>query len=153
MTGSCTLRTCWKQLSDFRDIGALLKNKYRKAKQVKNTHFISQTSNKARHQRFTKISKRDLVFVDRSPNYCYSDNSVGFLGTIGRECTRLQRGLDRKSMKKWERNSCRRLCRKCGYKVGSFIIKETFDCDCKFKWCCTVHCKQCQRNVTKYFCK
>lgn len=153
VTGSCQLRTCWKQLADFRQIGDRLRKKYRRAKHVYNLHKSIHYSNKVSYPKLTKVSKHDLVYSEDSPNYCETDNSIGYLGTLGRECLKLEKGANKSSLTKFERHSCRRLCRNCGHKIGMYVFQEQYDCDCEFKWCCAVDCKRCTRNVTRYYCK
>jgi len=153
VTGSCQMRTCWKQLAEFREIGDKLKKRYKRAKDLRHMRGFMQYSNKVRHPRLTKISAHDLVHFHDSPDYCETDNSVGYLGTYGRECVRLSKGANRTSMGKFERQSCRRLCRNCGHRIGRHVQEETYDCDCAFTWCCYVDCKRCTKNVTRYHCK
>ncbi|WAQ96438.1 WNT8A-like protein [Mya arenaria] len=153
VTGSCQMRTCWKQLAGFREIGDKLKKRYKRIKDLRHMRGFMQYSNKVQHPRLTKISKQDLVHFQDSPNFCETDNSIGYLGTHGRECLRLEKGASGKNLTKFERQSCRRLCRDCGHRVGKHVQEETYDCDCEFKWCCSVDCKRCTRNVTRYYCK
>lgn len=147
------MRTCWKQLADFRIIGTHLRKKYKRVKNIKNLQNNFYFSNKVTHPKLTRISKHDLVYSEDSPNYCETDNSIGYLGTLGRECLKLEKGANRSSLSKFERTSCRRICKKCGHKIGKYVFQEEHDCDCEFKWCCAVDCKRCTKNVTKYYCK
>ena len=150
-TGSCTTRTCWKQLQSFREIGRLLKKKYRRAKDLRNTTGLRKNSNAVRRTRFSRISKQGLVYMADSPNYCEADNSIGFLGTHGRECKRRNKGAN-ETISGRSKNSCKRLCRDCGFKIRRVVTEEAGDC-CKFKWCCKVECKPCFKHVTRYYCK
>jgi wingless-type MMTV integration site family protein 8 len=151
-TGSCTMRTCWRTLSTFRVIGELLKKKYKRSKDIRHMEGFVH-SNKVSYPKVTRISKHDLVHFGDSPNYCETDNSIGYLGTLGRECLKQEKGANKTSMKKFLRNSCRRLCTKCGHKVGRVVYEEIYKCDCEFKWCCSVDCKKCKKKVTQYYCK
>jgi len=153
ITGSCQMRTCWQQLADFRVIGDHLKRKYKRIKPIKDLQNKLFYSNKVTHPKINRISKHDLVYSEDSPNYCETDNSIGYLGTLGRECLKLEKSANRSSLTKFERTSCRRLCKNCGHKIGQYVIQEEYDCECEFKWCCAVDCKRCTRNVTKYYCK
>lgn len=151
VTGSCTTQTCWHQLSDFRDIGNLLKRKYKRAKCFPDCK--QNNANKASYK-YTGISKQVLLHTREPPNYCDSDN-VTYMGTIGRECTRIAEPgeHDDSLITKFERTSCKRVCKECGHKLKSVKCEETVRCDCKFQWCCSVECKHCKKKVTKYFCK
>lgn len=153
VTGSCSMRTCWKKLEEFNVVGTLLKKKYKRSKDIRNTHRFIQSSNKVRHPRVTRISKHDLIYFEDSPNYCETDNSIGYLGTLGRECLKIEKGANRSSVSKFLRHSCKRLCKNCGHRVGKLVFEESYKCDCEFKWCCAVDCKMCTRKMTKYFCK
>ncbi|XP_053392902.1 protein Wnt-8b-like [Mercenaria mercenaria] len=152
-TGSCTMRTCWKTLSEFRVVGALLRKKYKRSKDIRHMQGFTHNSNKVSHPKVTRISKHDLVHFEDSPNYCETDNSIGYLGTLGRECLKLEKSANKTSMKKFLRNSCRRLCKNCGHKVARVVYEDIYKCDCEFKWCCSVDCKMCKKKVSKYYCK
>lgn len=72
-TGLCATKRCWKHLAPFSDIGEELMKRYERATHV-------QPSNKDPHKlrpvrRGVRRPKRkDLVFIEESPNYCESDN-------------------------------------------------------------------------------
>lgn len=152
-TGSCAIRTCWKRLAEFRVIGSLLRKKYKRSKDIRHMRGFRHYSNKVTHPKVTRISKHDLVYFEDSPNYCETDNSIGYLGTLGRECLKLEKGANKTSVKKFLRNSCKRLCKNCGHKIGKVSYADVYKCDCEFKWCCSVDCKKCKREVSKYYCK
>lgn len=83
-----------------------------------------------------------LAFSEDSPDYC-SHNL-----TIGRICSK-RRGAD---VTPEERRSCRNLCRNCGLKVKRQKKKVTRQCNCRFQWCCTVHCDVCETEEETYTC-
>ncbi|KAH3863356.1 hypothetical protein DPMN_026341 [Dreissena polymorpha] len=153
VTGSCQMRTCWKHMSNFRLIGDKLRKKFKRAKDLRHMRGFMPYTNKVRHPKLTKISKDDLVHFEDSPLYCETDNASGYLGTLGRECLKLEKGANKSSMSKFERHSCRRLCNECGHRVGRHLVREEYDCDCEFRWCCSVQCRRCTRDVTRYYCK
>lgn len=95
--------------------------------------FISNSNN--------GITKLDLVYISKSPNYCLEDPIKGILGTTGRLCSKSSSGPD----------SCYLLC--CGRGYNTKIIKTTTRCDCKFEWCCNVSCDVCQTESEIYTCK
>lgn len=109
ISGSCTMKTCWKTLPPFRQIGDNLMKKYYRARPVtassptigpRGVDFSpSKKSKKLRlvlKKGKTPIKKvprkSDLVFLQMSPNYCEKDLAAGSLGTVGRSCNRTSRG-------------------------------------------------------------
>lgn len=77
VSGSCSLITCWQQLAPFRKVGDALQDKYGDATRVKTTR-----SGRLRVRRKANIipTANDLVFLDRSPNYCHHNDTIGSLG-------------------------------------------------------------------------
>ncbi|XP_030077607.1 protein Wnt-2b isoform X2 [Microcaecilia unicolor] len=75
VSGSCTLRTCWSVMSDFRKTGDYLRKKYNGAIQVTMNQYGSgfTVSNK----NFRNATKNDLVYFENSPDYCLKDKSAG----------------------------------------------------------------------------
>eukprot|EP00096_Caligus_rogercresseyi_P009288 TRINITY_DN3127_c0_g1_i1.p1 TRINITY_DN3127_c0_g1~~TRINITY_DN3127_c0_g1_i1.p1 ORF type:complete len:372 (-),score=61.81 TRINITY_DN3127_c0_g1_i1:317-1432(-) len=138
VSGSCSLITCWQQLSPFRKVGDYLQEKYKLATKVRST----------RHGRL-KVRKRsgpvptanELIFIDQSPNYCHPNSTTGSLGTQNRRCNKNSKGPD----------GCQKMCCRRGYTTLKTRIKER--CHCKFHWCCYVECKTCTRNVELTVCK
>ncbi|XP_078386804.1 protein Wnt-8b [Cetorhinus maximus] len=149
VSGSCTTQTCWQQLPEFREVGNYLKEKYYKALKIDllKGSGNSAASRGAIAQSFSSISKKELVHLEDSPDYCLENRTLGLQGTEGREC--VKRG---KQLSKWEKRSCRRLCGDCGLGVGERRAQMMSSCNCKFHWCCTVKCEQCRKTITKYFC-
>ncbi|XP_073413397.1 protein Wnt-2b isoform X3 [Dendrobates tinctorius] len=74
VSGSCTLRTCWKAMSDFRKTGDFLRRKYNGAIQV--TMNQDGTNFTVANQDFRKPTKKDLVYFENSPDYCVMDKSA-----------------------------------------------------------------------------
>ncbi|XP_039628549.1 protein Wnt-8b [Polypterus senegalus] len=149
VSGSCTTQTCWLQLPEFREVGNYLKEKYHKALKV---DLLRGAGNSAANrgavaETFSAISKKELVHLEDSPNYCLENKTLGLQGTEGREC--IKKG---KNLSKWEKRSCKRLCGECGLAVDEQKAEMVSSCNCKFHWCCAVKCEQCRKTVTKYFC-
>lgn len=67
VSGSCTLRTCWLAMADFRKTGDYLWRKYNGAIQV----VMNQdgTGFTVANKRFKKPTKNDLVYFENSPDY------------------------------------------------------------------------------------
>ncbi|KZC11198.1 Protein Wnt-7b, partial [Dufourea novaeangliae] len=200
VSGSCTVRTCWRTLPSFRQIGDALMKKYYRARPVvaitppppptMSSDQLHTTSaemvpilgndaktqgkpndvGKSRHDRQPskkaikprrphlvlkrtkssggsgmgqkRIPKRsELVFLQPSPNYCEPDLAQGSLGTQGRYCNRTSKGTD----------GCDLMC--CGRGYNTHQFTRTWQCRCKFHWCCRVHCETCTERTEEYTCK
>lgn len=66
---------------------------------------------------------------------------AGSLGTAGRICNKTSRGTD----------GCEVMC--CGRGYDTTRVKQITKCECKFKWCCAVECKDCEEAVDIHTCK
>ena len=139
VSGSCSMKTCWLKLPSFREVGDYLKDKYDSAIEVR--YESRQNQLKARHRRFSKPTKEDLIYIEDSPNFCDADAKYGLLGTSGRQCNKNSNGPD----------GCRVMCCGRGYFIQKSIKEEK--CKCKFQWCCSVKCETCITEVETYICK
>ncbi|KAK2521861.1 hypothetical protein Q9966_012826 [Columba livia] len=139
VSGSCTLRTCWLAMSDFRKTGDYLRKKYNGAIQV--TMNQDGTGFTVANKNFRKPTKTDLVYFENSPDYCVMDKSAGSLGTAGRVCNKMSRGTD----------GCEVMC--CGRGYDTRRVTRVTKCECKFHWCCAVRCKECEDTVDVHTCK
>lgn len=145
-SGSCTMRTCWVTLPDFREVGGALRNAYSKSKKVKN---IFERRNKNQYPSLAYIEngipkkpmKRELIYTDSSPSYCVSNSTTRTNGTEGRICRSVSSDTD----------NCSYLCCGRGYDVQRKLRK--WDCKCKFYWCCHVECEECHEPSKQYVCR
>ncbi|ELT96282.1 hypothetical protein CAPTEDRAFT_90169, partial [Capitella teleta] len=147
VSGSCTTKTCWQHLSDFRSVGTFLKRCYARAIDVDFQNGALQQTATRRHRRDRSelIRKTDLVYLQTSPDYCRVNGSYA---TLGRQCVRSSAAAKSGRRNRHpERKSCHRLCKACGLKVTDKVVEVTSSCKCKFKWCCEVACQQCRRKV------
>jgi len=139
ISGACHLKTCVRKLPDFRDIGSFLLRKYDSAVKVmadnKGTHLLTKEVSFKRH------TPTDLVYTDDSPDFCVRNPALGSLGTSGRRCVPGSGKL----------SSCSILCCDKGEEKNFVIVKE--HCNCRFQYCCDVHCEICSKNITSYTCK
>ncbi|KAL3876524.1 hypothetical protein ACJMK2_034365 [Sinanodonta woodiana] len=149
VSGSCTIRTCWRQLADFRVPGNILKKKYKKAQRVNFYNGELRRGNSVRNVPLSLVSKSSLVYLSDSPNYCKIRHVNGMIGTQGRQCIKQEKGI---SVPKEHKKNCERLCRDCGFQIRRETLQEMSKCSCKFRWCCTVTCRDCLKTVTKNFC-
>ncbi|XP_060074266.1 protein Wnt-9a-like isoform X1 [Ylistrum balloti] len=144
VSGSCTVRTCWQQLSPFHKIGNILKRKYERAVKVEIENNISygkyelpkgEISNAIRPSPFLSAYGSSMVYMDDSPSYC--SRSRYSQGTTGRECDK-------------DRN-CDAICCGRGYNVQTKAYNRS--CACQVVWCCDFHCKQCLFEEEVHLCK
>ena len=144
VSGSCTVRTCWRQLSPFRVVGNALKQKYERSFKV--VSFTNQATGKAQLAKRPKKSLNslphsvaprpgDLLYMEESPSFCRRSRYSP--GTSGRICDR--------------DNNCGVICCGRGYNVKTAMVRRS--CQCQVIWCCHVNCKQCSDKEEIYMCK
>lgn len=75
VSGSCALRTCWLAMSDFRRTGDYLRKKYNTAIEV--TMNQDGTGFMVADKDFKGTTKNELVYVEKSPDYCLMDRAAG----------------------------------------------------------------------------
>lgn len=145
VSGSCSTKTCWQQLVDFRQVGAYLKRRYRhRAVKVDFHNGVLRRTKPGRQSHLPSVRRRDLVYLERSPDHCLVNNTAGTYATLGRRCSRPGSG----ATDRWEKRSCQTLCSSCGLTVTKHTALVDNKCDCKFHWCCEVQCQICKENVT-----
>ncbi|KPP72349.1 protein Wnt-7a-like [Scleropages formosus] len=145
VSGSCTTKTCWTTLPKFRQIGYILKEKYHQA-----VHVEPVRASRNKRPTFLKVKKpysyrkpldTDLVYIDKSPNYCEEDPATGSVGTQGRVCNKTAS----------QANGCDLMC--CGRGYNTHQYSRVWQCNCKFLWCCYVKCNTCSERTEVYTCK
>nr|CAI5851840.1 unnamed protein product [Callosobruchus analis] len=86
MSGSCELKTCWRATPDYRTVGRALKEKYNVAVLVDQSRPGKQwTPRRTKHKRDLS---RDLLYYQKSPDFCDRERSLDLPGTRGRRCNR-----------------------------------------------------------------
>lgn len=104
MSGGCTLKTCWKTTPDFRMVGKVLKQQFKKALMVNqsnqgNRALLMNNNGKSRNKFNSKDSKRShresrlvleadynkrldtsLLYYQKSPNFCERDQKSDIPG-------------------------------------------------------------------------
>ncbi|CAG0912581.1 unnamed protein product [Notodromas monacha] len=144
VSGACTTKVCWKKMRNFRAVGNALFDKFEGATLVR--YKMQKNRLRPTEKYIKKPTKRDLVYLQQSPDYCnynktYFFRSLGISGTSGRECNKTSLGTD----------GCEILCCGRGYKTLVREIQEK--CDCNFSWDVTrVVCKWCIRMLEEYHC-
>uniref|UniRef100_A0A3P9LMM5 Protein Wnt n=2 Tax=Oryzias latipes TaxID=8090 RepID=A0A3P9LMM5_ORYLA len=145
VSGSCTTRTCWITLPKLREIGYLLKERYSEAVQVEPVR-----ASRLRQPSFLRLKgargyqkprDTDLVYLERSPNYCEEDAATGSTGTRGRLCN----GTSTLT------GGCGVMC--CGRGYNTHHYTRVRQCNCKFHWCCVVKCSTCSEKSEVFTCK
>ncbi|NXA90047.1 WNT1 protein, partial [Melanocharis versteri] len=147
MSGSCTVRTCWMRLPTFRAVGDVLKDRFDGASRV---IYGNKGSNRASRVELHHLepenpahkppSPHDLVYFEKSPNFCTYSGKTGTAGTAGRFCNSSSPGLD----------GCELLCCGRGYRTRTQRVTER--CNCTFHWCCHVSCLNCTNTQVLHEC-
>lgn len=129
LSGSCTLRTCWKKMPHFREVGDRLLERFNGASKV-----MGGNDGKTLipvGQNIKPPDKQDLIYSAESPDFCLPNRKTGSLGTRGRMCN--STALDV--------SGCDLLCCERGHREETVVLEE--NCLCRFHWCCVVQCKKC----------
>ncbi|XP_067869269.1 protein Wnt-9b [Heterodontus francisci] len=142
VSGSCAVRTCWKQLSSFHETGKLLKLKYETAVRVHSitndatgeTELISPKKHSYTLKNHIPRTT-DLVYIEDSPSFCRPSKYSP--GTAGRVCSK--------------ETNCESMCCGQGYNTQSLLVHRP--CHCQVQWCCYVECQQCSQREEIYTCK
>ena len=86
VSGSCSIKTCWKALPDVRQFGLALQKRYATALEIR-----ARRDRRSRERRLVAVQRSrrsvaedELVYYTISPDYCLPDNSLGSVGTRGR---------------------------------------------------------------------
>lgn len=142
MSGSCEMKTCWKAVPEFRRVGAVLKERFNQAVLVDQSQLGNEAGSSSKGRQFArKIRDTDLVFYERSPNFCEERPDVDYPGITGRRCNKTGDEMD----------NCQSLC--CGRGYNVVRQKRTERCHCRFHWCCSVVCNNCTVEQWVTVCK
>ncbi|CAH0776576.1 unnamed protein product [Bemisia tabaci] len=129
LSGSCTVRSCWRRLPAFRAVGRSLRGRFEAASRVipsnDGRHFIAAAGPSP------GPGRGDLIYSEESPDFCKPNRVSGSLGTQGRPCNATASGP----------GSCQSLC--CARGFDTRLVRQKRRCDCKFLWCCRVSCNTC----------
>ena len=140
VSGSCELKTCWRAMPTFRQVGDHLKEKFDGASEVQEKRIGTRRILVAINPQYKPHTDSDLVYLEASPDFCNPDVKSGSLGTRGRLCNKDSKAID----------GCELMCCGRGFKTRRKIVTER--CHCKFHWCCYVKCSMCKREVDENVC-
>ncbi|XP_032831375.2 protein Wnt-6-like [Petromyzon marinus] len=129
LSGSCALRTCWRRMPSFRDVGDRLRARFNGAFKVMGSNdgrSLTPVGGNAKPP-----GARDLLYSARSPDFCAPNRRTGSPGTRGRACNATSP----------DTGGCELLC--CGRGVRRESVVSSEACRCRFQWCCVVHCDKC----------
>ncbi|KAI1903636.1 hypothetical protein AGOR_G00029240 [Albula goreensis] len=141
VSGSCSIRTCWRGLQDLKDIAMDLKTKYLSATKVVHRPMGTRKQLVPKDIDIRPVRENELVYLQSSPDFCSKNDKLGSVGTQDRQCNKTSNGSD----------SCDLMC--CGRGYNPYTEKLVERCHCKYHWCCYVTCKKCERTVERYVCK
>lgn len=153
-SGSCAVKTCWRELPTYYQVGDILKVKFDHALHVSTDDSGPQAVLVA-YDELQDVHYpapfSSLVYLESQENYCSSGNF-----TQNREC--LPRDLldaQRRGEVKAQAGSeyfppCEDFCCSGEYEVVEMEVVET--CNCRFMWCCNVICEICTTVIRQYRC-
>nr|XP_032819252.1 protein Wnt-5b-like [Petromyzon marinus]XP_032819253.1 protein Wnt-5b-like [Petromyzon marinus] len=180
VSGSCSLKTCWLQLADFRKVGDSLLRRYERAIAVRATRrgrLEPSGPNKAPppappvppspfggplppsgagggggggQQGAGAAAAAAAASALAEDELAYLEASPDYCARNG------STGSLGTAGRLCERASagpsgCELLC--CGRGYDHYKATVVERCQCKFHWCCYVKCKKCSRTVDQYVCK
>lgn len=155
VSGSCAMRTCWRELPDIETIGHEIKEKYDDSIQVS----VKETKAKPTLRSLKEpadshaVPTSHLVHLKQSSDYC----SFKVNYTKGRSC--VPNAV--KSSFNMPTNgttvivntalaACEDLCCTGEFTENSHTSIGT--CACRFEWCCEVQCTPCTTITKTYTC-
>ncbi|CAD7079985.1 unnamed protein product [Hermetia illucens] len=139
LSGSCTVKFCWKALPNFREVGYRLMEHYEGATKViaRNDGIGFMPEGPAT---IKPPSKHDLVYTDESPDFCVNNPKTGSLGTVNRKCNATSAGVD----------GCDLLC--CDRGHYKLTLYQKVSCNCRLEKLCKIHCDECPQKVVENYC-
>ena len=150
VSGSCTVKVCWRTMPKMKAIANELRRKYEHAIKVKLNRNKTKLTRLSRGRRGRKSNKRNsnrrpssssLVYAEDSPDFCKPDSRYGILGTHGRSCNKTSSGTA----------GCSQMC--CGRGYNTVNRLDDVKCNCQFIWCCHVKCDWCKKEWVQHTCK
>ena len=84
VSGSCSIRTCWRGLQDLRDIAMDLKTKYLSATKVVHRPMGTRKQLVPKDIDIRPVRENELVYLQSSPDFCAKNDKMGSVGTQDR---------------------------------------------------------------------
>eukprot|EP00106_Octopus_bimaculoides_P010177 XP_014777619.1 PREDICTED: protein Wnt-4-like [Octopus bimaculoides] len=140
VSGTCEMRTCWRAIRSFHEVGEIIKEKFDGATEVRKKNKGTKKLLVPMNPKFKPHTQEDLVYLIVSPDFCEPLPKVGIPGTHGRLCNLTSKAID----------GCDLLCCGRGYRTIQRISNER--CNCKFNWCCVVKCLICSVVIHEFYC-
>lgn len=138
LSGSCTLKTCFRKMPSFANIGKVLREKFDGAAKVIGSNdglYLLPDG-----ETIKPPSAEDLIYAEKSPNFCKPNRRYGSYGTSDRTCNPKSLSVD----------GCDILC--CGRGYRKYQVAVIENCNCRFKWCCEVKCETCEVKKITHKC-
>ncbi|ENN70204.1 hypothetical protein YQE_13084, partial [Dendroctonus ponderosae] len=164
MSGSCTMRTCWMKLTNFRTVSDVLKERYDKPAHIAAHSLASSKPNKPHANRFPKGSTANSIPTKRENKRKHKygfqlkpynsefkppgDKDLVYYELSPAFCEKnpefgIQGTYGRKCNGSSEGvDNCSILCCGRGFISQEVIVNER--CNCRFHWCCDVQCDMCK---------
>lgn len=169
VSGSCSMKTCWKKMADFNSTATLLRQKYNQAIRKAPTQ---RTMRQAPASRMKKPKqRRKKVSVGSQPNSLSFDSNLTYTPHLYSQPVPLQQQQQSqyttlyyletsptycsvtKDRQCKHPDNCATLC--CGRGYTTTVFTQMEKCRCRFMngRCCQLICDLCQSFEDKYFCK
>lgn len=84
VSGSCSVRTCWRGLRDLREIAVDLKNMYLSATKVVHRPMGTRKQLVPKDIDIRPVREKELVYLQNSSNFCSVNEKLGSVGTRDR---------------------------------------------------------------------
>jgi wingless-type MMTV integration site family protein 11 len=84
VSGSCSIRTCWKGLQELQDVAADLKTRYLSATKVVHRPMGTRKHLVPKDLDIRPVKDSELVYLQSSPDFCMKNEKVGSHGTQDR---------------------------------------------------------------------
>ena len=150
LSGSCAVKTCWRELPTLYEVGDILRTKYDNAIKVDVHHPRHGGPAALRYYDSDSDVHRipantELVYLVKSGNYCILIQNY----TQGRYCMPSANLTTTSNLGQYY-PPCEDFC--CTRQFYMVQRQEVHSCNCRFIWCCEVVCQTCMKTVTEYRC-
>lgn len=154
VSGSCSVKTCWRELAPFPEVALRLKRKYETAvsPQLENKPAFAATDVVSRPRKgppagptattqrpkwlaavtaeLRRLGRDRLVFLENWPSFCEPNVMTG------RRCR--------------DQVHCDQVC--CDRRHTAFTEVVIEACNCTMQWCCQLKCRTCKENRVGHVC-